>query len=372
MQESTTPPTPLMRLQALSTGQKLTAVAVLVVIFLLILGALNQTGNSNQLQVGLQTQPYFVLAILSFVGGLLSFASPCTLPVLTAYFAFAFQNSRTQIATNTLAFTLGLATTFTLFGAVGFALGWVLGQNQALMLIIGGSVIMTMGILSLLGKGFGGVDNSNQQTQNNGIVGSYLFGLSFAVGWTSCIGPILGTVITLAYYTDTVWRGMSLLFIYTLGLGLPLIIVSTLFGRLSRKSLFWRILRGKGWQWNTHLMVVALLWGLAIWRILTAVVEYLFRTYPVFEGRTFTSFHEFALLGLVVLGAVLWTVTSPEEKRLTLNLHSTQLVSGILFILIAVLMLSGSMTFLNGLLADAQFAQWLIEFEDKLVSLFAR
>src|SRR5690606_1008173 len=180
----------------------------------------------------------------------------CTLPVLTAYFAFAFQNSRTQIASNTLAFTLGLATTFTLFGAVGFALGWVLGQNQALLLILGGSVIMIMGILSLLAKGFAGVDNS-QQTQNSGLVGSYLFGLSFAVGWTSCIGPILGTVITLAYYTDTVWRGMSLLFIYTLGLGLPLIIVSTLFGRLSRQSLFWRMLRGKGWQWNTNLFVIA-------------------------------------------------------------------------------------------------------------------
>ena len=63
-----------------------------------------------------------------------------------------------------------------------------------------------------------------QQVRSPGIRGSYLFGLTFAVGWSACVGPILGTMLTLAAQTSSVWRGMMLLFIYTLGLGLPLMI----------------------------------------------------------------------------------------------------------------------------------------------------
>jgi cytochrome c-type biogenesis protein len=369
MQESTSLPG---RIQSLSTGQKLVIGVVGAAVILLIIGAFNQNNNPNQLSVGLQTQPYFVLATLAFGAGLLSFLSPCTLPVLTAYFAFAFQSGRTQIATNTLAFLMGLATTFTLFGAVGFALGRALGDNQSILMIVGGSVIMVMGVLSLLGKGFAGVDTGSAEPRNATLAGSYVFGLTFAIGWSSCIGPILGTVITLAYYTETVWRGMSLLFIYTLGLGLPLLIVSTFFGRMSRQSRFWKMLRGRGWEWDTHIFVVALIWGLAIWRILVAVVEYTFRVYPVFDGRPFTIWYEIALLILAVAGAALWTFTSTGSQRTTVHLHSTQLISGALFILIALLMLNGSLTVINGLLVDSPFAEWLLVLEDRIVAFFSQ
>lgn len=363
------------RLQALSNGQKiLLGVGTAVLLFLLI-GSFIQPDTSNQLNVGLQSQPFFVLAILAFGGGVLSFVSPCTLPVLTAYFAFAFQSGRSQIAANTLAFMLGLATTFTLLGAVGFALGKVLLRNQQILLLAGGSVIMVMGVMSILGRGFGGVDTSgtgSAQPRSQTINGSYLFGLTFAIGWSSCVGPILGTVLTFAAASATVWHGMMLLFIYTLGLGLPLLIVSTFFGHISRDSTFWRVLRGKGWDWDTHVFVVALIWALAIWRIAVAFFEYAFRAYDIFGGQTFTLGHELALLGVCVLGAALWTFTSSDVRRVTIKLHSTQLISGALFILIALLMLNGTLTIINSLFADSNLALLVVEFEDKIVSLFGR
>ncbi|MCP4357399.1 MAG: cytochrome c biogenesis protein CcdA [Chloroflexi bacterium] len=374
MQESMPESTSLSgRFQSLSTGQKLVIGVAAAVLILFVIGALNQNNDPNQFQFGLQTQPFFILAILAFGGGLLSFVSPCTLPVLTAYFAFAFQSGRKQIASNTLSFMLGLATTFTLFGAVGFALGRTLLQNQQVLMLVGGSVIMVMGVMSLLGKGFGGVDTSGgggAQPRNNSLSGSYLFGLTFAIGWSSCVGPILGAVLTLAAQTTSVWRGMALLFIYTLGLGLPLLIVSTFFGRMSRQSTFWKVLRGKGWEWNTHTFMVALIWALAFWRIAVAVVAYAFRVYPAFSGQELTLVHELGLLAIFVLGAALWTFTSPGSRHTTVHLHSTQLISGALFILIAVMMLDGSLTSINGLLVNSPLSEWFIELEETIVGLF--
>lgn len=346
----------------------LIGVGILVLAFL-VLGTLNQAnGPQPTFAVGLQTQPFLVLAFLSFAAGLLSFVSPCTLPVLTAYFAFAFQSSRSQIATNTLSFMLGLATMFSLLGAAGFVVGQVLIQNQRLILLLGGALVVAFGVMSLLGGGFGGF-KENTQARSTTMGGSYLFGLTFAVGWSSCLGPILGSVLTLAAQTTSVWRGMMLLFIYTLGLGLPLLLVSTFFGRMSRQSLFWRVLRGKGWDWDTHVFVVALVWALAVWRILTAVAEYAFRQFALFEGQTFTTGHELALLALTIVGAALWTFTTPGEKKTTIHLHTTQLVSGALFILMGVLMLEAQLAMFNNLIPP-ELAEWLATQEEKLISLF--
>lgn len=372
MQESSSLPG---RFQALSAGQKLIIGVAAAVFILLIIGGLNQNNDPNRLQVGLQAQPFLILAVLAFGGGLLSFVSPCTLPVLTAYFAFAFQSGRSQIATNTLAFMVGLGTTFTLLGAAGFVLGNTLLRNQQVLLLVGGAIIMIMGVLSILGKGFGGFatnETGGPQPKNNSLGGSYLFGLTFAVGWSSCIGPILGTVLTLAAQTSSVWRGMALLFIYTLGLGLPLLIVSTFFGKLNRQSLFWRILRGKGWEWDTRTFVVALVWGLAFWRIGVAIIEYLFTSYPLFSGQEFTLAHEIGLLVIAIAAATLWTFTSTGSRRTTIHLHSTQLISGAMFIGIAILMLDGSVNSIIGVLNNSDFSLRVIEFEDWIVSFFVQ
>ncbi len=361
-------------LRNMSTGRILLLIVGVLLIAFLVLGTVNQSALPDDFGFGVQQQPFTTLALLAFLGGLLSFASPCTLPVLTAYFAFAFSSDRSRIATNTVAFMLGLATTFSLFGAVGFALGRVLLQSQQLIMLVGGAAILIFGVMSLLGQGFSGASTfSNQEVRGTGVGGSYLFGLTFAVGWSSCVGPILGTMLTLAAQTSSVWSGMMLLFIYTLGLGLPLILVSTFFGRMDRQSLFWRALRGKGWDWDTTIFIVALVWVLAFWRIIVAFLEYGIQNFDFMAGLTFSPVLSWGILALLVVGAVLWTVTSSDERRVTIHLHTTQLVSGAMFILLGVLMLETQMGLINGALANwsAVVDEQTIRLQDWLLANFS-
>lgn len=358
-------------LESLSTTQRIAlGVVLIVVVFLFVGTVLQSSGGDSQPIFGLQDQSFIVLAILAFAGGVLSFASPCTLPILPAYFAFAFQSGRKQIAANTLVFMLGLGTMFSLLGAGASAIGRVLQQNTDLLLLAGGSVVLIFGVLSLMGKGFTGLVQDDGTERSTSLGGSYLFGLTFALGWTSCTGPILGVVLTLAATTGSVLQGIMLLFIYTLGLGLPLLFVSTLFGRASRQSLFWRLLRGKGWRVTVPVFAVGLVWALAIWRILVATANYALSDFHTLSARPLEPWQEVGLLAIAVLGAALWILTSNEERRTTLQLHSTQLISGALFIFLAVFMLQGILTRFNALIPP-DLAIWFADFEDMLIGLFS-
>jgi cytochrome c-type biogenesis protein len=347
-------------------------IGLLVVLFL-IFGTVTQSSAPDPIFGGLQSQPFTVLASLALFAGLMSFISPCTLPILPAYFAFALGSGRKQIALNTLVFMLGLATVFSLMGAGASVIGRVLRQNQSFIMLIGGSLVIIFGVMAMLGRGFTGVQKQDDQEQvrNKTLGGSYLFGMTFAVGWSSCVGPILGTVLTMAGTTGSVSRGMMLLFIYALGLGLPLIIVSTFFGRASRQSVFWRALRGKGWSVNTHALVVGLLWAFAIWRILVATTEYAFFNFDFFAGQEFTTMHEIGLLAVALIGMALWVFTSPgQERRIHLNLHTTQLVSGALFIMMGILLLNGTLASFTSLVPP-DLALWFADLEDQLIGMFS-
>jgi cytochrome c-type biogenesis protein len=308
--------------------------------------------------------------MLALFAGLMSFASPCTLPILPAYFAFAFQSGRKQIALNTIVFMLGLASVFSIMGAGASVIGQVLRQNQTLILLISGSLILIFGVMNLLGRGFTGVSTKMDQKHTNSTRGSFLFGMTFAVGWSSCVGPILGTVLTMAGTTGSVIRGMMLLFIYALGLGLPLIIVSTFFGRADRNGLFWRTLRGRGWNVSVRSVLVGLIWALAIWRILVAAVQYAFINIGYFSGQEFTTVHEIGLFVVAIIAVVLWTLTSPDRRdRIQLHLHSTQLVSGAMFVLLGLLFLNGTLATFNTLVPP-DLAIWFAGLEDRIIQLF--
>ena len=347
---------------------------ILIVAGALILVALIAAGGgapSDGTATGLGAQSLPVLILLAFIAGVVSFVSPCTLPILPAYFAFATQSGRKRIAANTIAFMLGVALMFSLLGASASALGRFVIQSQELLLLFGGAIVMFFGVMSLLGKGFTGFKrNETTAAENTGARGSFVFGLTFSLGWSSCVGPILGVILTLAASTGNVGRGMLLLFVYALGLGLPLIIVSTFFGRASRKSLFWRILRGKGWEWNTHRLVVATIWALALWRVLVAFSRYAFESFSFFAGQSFTLTHEVGILLIVLAGAALWTLSDTGKRRTTLQLHSTQLVSGALFILMAILMLNGTLAEFNALI-PTDMAIWFAGVEEQLINLFS-
>ncbi len=198
------------------------------------------------------------LLIPAFLAGVLSFLSPCTLPVLPAYFAWTFGiNSgstddpavkQRRVFISSLAFFAGLATTMIALG-VTFStfIGPIFGRNRLLMTQIGGVIIIIMGILSLFGLGFAGPAIKRRRSATLGS--AYLYGLTFAIGWTACIGPILGSILVMLVSSgSSAIAGGTLTLVYVLGLGLPLILVATFFSRLGQGSTGWRWLRGRAWE----------------------------------------------------------------------------------------------------------------------------
>ena len=334
-----------------------------LMVLLLVFGVVNEIINPPDNPFGPQ-QSFLVLATMAFLGGVLSFLSPCTLPILPAYFAFASQSGRSQIAANTTVFMLGVATVFSLFGASASTLGKALRQSQDLILLGGGAIIIVFGVMSLLGKGFTGMSQSDddQQVEVNSMGGTFLFGMTFAAGWSSCIGPILGIMLTVAATTGSVMRGTILLFIFAMGLGLPLIFVSTFIGRMSRQSLVWRILRGKGWFIDVPRLLISTIWALAIWQIVVAFSGYMI--------GDISAIQNYGTLVLALIGGFVWTVYKGQEK-VELHLHSTSLFSGVLFLAMGYFMLSGQLTLItawaNELTANSE---WFANLEEGLFGLF--
>lgn len=219
-----------------------------VVLLLVVIGAVLSLDPGNQAAfVTPEGASVVVLAVPAFIAGVLSFLSPCTLPILPAYFAFTFQANRRNIVLMTIAFFLGLATTMTILGATATALSGVVFQNKEAITFWGGMLVIGFGIMSLFGKGFAGPQVKERPVAS--VAGSYLYGATFALGWTACIGPILGALLTLlATQGVAIVQGAILSFIYALGLGFPLILLATFFSFLGSGSRFWKIIRGKGFE----------------------------------------------------------------------------------------------------------------------------
>lgn len=214
---------------------------------------LNELLNKEQSNVSLDNAPtlkdefanvgFLILALLAFSAGILSFLSPCCLPVLSAYFAHNVNSNRGEVLKNTIFFLLGLATVFSIFGMGATLIGSLFRENRLIFTQVAGAIIIIFGVLEIFGKGFSGLHihlKGNRKTP----VGSYLFGAVFAIGWSACIGPILASLLLLSATTGTILKGSALLFIYTLGLGIPLIIISFYFDKIKNKR-FWRILHGR-------------------------------------------------------------------------------------------------------------------------------
>lgn len=218
-------------------------IAVLAV--LLVILALNNGGEVSYLTGG---NSAIGLALPVFLTGLLSFLSPCTLPILPAYFAVTFQAQRRNIFFMSLAFFFGLATTLTLLGGAVSALSGVLFAGKEYLQLLGGLVIILFGVLGIFGKGFAGV--AIRERPSTTLAGSYLYGATFALGWTACAGPLFGTFMTMLLATGNVavLQGAVLAFIYAAGLGLPLIVIATFFNRLGRGSSFWKVISGAGFE----------------------------------------------------------------------------------------------------------------------------
>lgn len=184
----------------------------------------------------------------ALLAGALSFASPCVLPLIPGYISFVSGVSLEDLTDrekahqhlyrvifNTLFFVIGFSLVFIALGASASFLGQWLFSNIEIFNKIGGVLIFLFG-LHVSGlvrlKALNYEKRFHAGQKKFGLLGSTLIGMAFAFGWTPCIGPILGSILTLAANQDTVWQGVFLLSFYSAGLGIPFILTALLFNFL--------------------------------------------------------------------------------------------------------------------------------------------
>jgi cytochrome c-type biogenesis protein len=197
-----------------------------------------------------------LLFVTALAAGMVSFASPCVLPLVPAYLGFitgrsaeemqsARGTARLTIATQGAAFVAGLAVIFALLGASASVLGQTLLQNLPLLWKIGGVIVIIFGLqmlgilnIPLLARTM----RLREVTPNvqRSHAGAFVMGLAFGAGWTPCVGPFLAGLLALASNQQTVAEGVSLLLVYGLGLGIPFLLAGL---AVDRSLQFMRALR---------------------------------------------------------------------------------------------------------------------------------
>ena len=207
--------------------------------------------------------------IIAFFAGLISFLSPCVLPIVPPYLAYMSGVALSDVESNkgkpkivfaALFFVLGLSTVFIFLGFSASAIGAVFFEYQALLNLIAGLVIMLFGLhfldiyrLQLLDREARFEVENTQGT----AFGSYVLGLAFAFGWTPCIGPQLGAILSLAASNASVAKGVVLLAFYAIGLGIPFLIFAIFINRLD--SIF-KFLKG-------YFKIIERVMGLLLWTV---------------------------------------------------------------------------------------------------------
>jgi cytochrome c-type biogenesis protein len=177
----------------------------------------------------------------ALVAGLLSFFSPCVLPLIPAYFTFITGYSLDRLTTDegarlrgrvvgaTVAYVLGFSTVFILMGASASFLGGLIGTHRDTIRIVGGVVIIVLGLHISGVFHIRGLDVEKRLQTNRRplhLAGTYLVGMAFGAGWSPCIGPLLGSILILAGSQQTVGEGILLLAVYSAGLAIPFLLIS--------------------------------------------------------------------------------------------------------------------------------------------------
>ena len=179
--------------------------------------------------------------LISFLEGIITFISPCLLPMLPIYISyFAGGGERTTIKTLNCAvgFVTGFTIVFVMLGALAGTVGSFLREYQTTVNIISGLIVIIFG-LNFLGVFKLNIFKGNQRsvkTDNMGFFSAMLFGIIFSVGWTPCVGAFLGSALMLASQQGHISEGMLMLLSYSLGLGIPFILSAVLIEYL--KSAF--------------------------------------------------------------------------------------------------------------------------------------
>jgi cytochrome c-type biogenesis protein len=222
--------------------------------------------------------------VIAFTAGLLSFLSPCVLPLIPSYVTFItglsledVQKSRRAALIHSLLFVLGFTLIFLAFGATATALGQLLLYQRAWITRIGGLLIIVFGLYML------GVFNISLFSRERrvhiankpvGYLGTLLVGVAFGAGWTPCIGPILGSILTYAASSADLARGLWLLLAYSLGLAVPFLLAAVAVERFL--DFFGRMKRQMNWITRTSgvlMIVVGILMITNYFTVLAATLQ---------------------------------------------------------------------------------------------------
>ncbi len=238
------------------------------------------------------------IGILSaFLAGVISFLSPCVLPLVPGYVCyvagrstFASPSGEITVTRSTtlglsLCFVLGFTTVFVILGASASALGQLLLSYRFELNIVGGGIVTLFGLFML-----GTIRPSWMMREarfhldlpGGRTVSAYVLGLAFAFGWTPCIGPILGAILTVGAASTTLADGIALLTIYSLGLGVPFLLAALFTDTLAvRLKTFGRI--GKGLRIVAAVIMIVM--GIAMMTgYLSAFAFWLLATFPILSA----------------------------------------------------------------------------------------
>jgi cytochrome c-type biogenesis protein len=208
--------------------------------------------------------------IIAFGAGLISFLSPCVLPLIPGYVSFITGSTLSEILEKKkidllplIVFSLGFSFVFIIFGATASFLGQILLQNSQILRIIAGVIIIifSLQLIGVLNIKFLNIEKKFYTKKSNNIFFIFIVGMAFGFGWTPCIGPILGSILALASTEETIYKAILLLSFYSLGLAIPFI----LSGYLMQKFLLF----SKNFKRNINLVtkgggIILLITGILI------------------------------------------------------------------------------------------------------------
>ena len=228
---------------------------------------------------------------VAFGAGLISFLSPCVLPLIPGYISYISGNSLNELIEKKnvnlfpiILFTLGFSIVFIIFGAASTFLGQVLLQNSYELRIVAGLIItiLSLHIIGIINLKFLNYEKRIQTNTNKNFYSPILIGMAFAFGWTPCIGPILGSILVLAATEENINKGIFLLISYSMGLAIPFI----LSGYLIQKFLIF----SKNFRKNINLVskiggIILLITGILILtNQLQALGYYLLNIFPFLQN----------------------------------------------------------------------------------------
>ena len=193
----------------------------------------NKQAATNYLQT--------ITIAIAFLAGLTSIFAPCILPLLPAFFSYTFKQ-KTNITKMTTIFFLGFSTSFIALGIIAVAIFkstiGVLQDNLGIAIRIIGLLLIILGIMGLLERGFSGIKIKTRNKNN--ALGIFFYGIVFAIGWTACLGPILSGVLLMSSVFNNYITAAYLMFFYSLGMFVPLFLLSIYFDKTKvlRKKIF--------------------------------------------------------------------------------------------------------------------------------------